>query len=576
MNLKASGPRTHPLEIPGFSKQSIPRGLKPQTLAMSKAQAEAWAYVRVKGVGWASRLFGMLLGFSKQSIPRGLKPQALAVSKAQAEAWAYLRGSIPQRLKSRVSGSVDAQAKAWVYLRDKGGAVAVFLLLGYVAQVTLAQVRVPTAVPENALAYDLLLQGGRVIDPKNGLDAVADVGMKDGLIVAVGPHLKADDAIKTIDVSKYVVTPGIIDLHGHLYASAKDSPSYAQEISLFPDPFTLRNGVTTIVDAGTSGRKNFEDFKARVIDPARTRVLAFVNIVGEGMRGSEYEDDLEDMDGAATGAFARRYPGLIVGIKCAHFSGPEWKPYDQAVIAGTVAGIPVMVDYGARRIERPLAELFATHLRPGDIYTHMYSGLRGEQDPVTGLASAPMLVARRRGIYMDVGHGNGSFYWTVANPLVRSGYVPDSISTDLHNESVNQQMKDILNVAGKFLAMGETLPQVMAQLTWNPAREIKQRQLGNLSPGSVADVAVLLVEQGQFGFMDVANTRMMGTERLVGELTVLGGKVVWDLDGISVEAWDARKRATDPKLARRWTTFGMGAFPAGRERLTVYPPVAAR
>ncbi len=456
------------------------------------------------------------------------------------------------------------------------GWLRVVLLLGFVAQATLAQVRMPTAMPENPLAYDLLLQGGRVIDPKNGLDAVADVGMKDGLIVAVAPHLKAGDAIKTIDVSKYVVTPGIIDLHGHLYASAKDSPSYAQEISLFPDPFTLRNGVTTIVDAGSSGRKNFEDFKARVMDPATTRVLAMVNIVGEGMRGDEYEDDLNDMDGAATGAFAKRFPGLIVGIKCAHFSGPEWKPYDQAVIAGNVAHLPVMIDYGARRIERPLAELFATHLRPGDIYTHMYSGLRGEQDPVTGLASPAMLVARRRGIYMDVGHGNGSFYWTVASPLVKSGYVPDSISTDLHNESVNQQMKDILNVAGKFLAMGETLPQVVAQLTWNPAREIKQTQLGNLSPGAEADVAVLKVEQGEFGFMDVANTRMMGTEKLICELTVLGGKVTWDLDGISVEAWDAKTRATDPKLARRWTRFGMGAFPPDRARLTVYPPVVAR
>ncbi len=405
------------------------------------------------------------------------------------------------------------------------------------------------------------------------MDAVADVGMKDGKIVAVGTHLNAADAIKTLDMLRYVVIPGVIDLHGHVYASAKDSPSFAQDISLYPDGFTLRHGVTTIVDAGGSGRKNFEDFKVRIIDKSKTRVLAMVNIVGEGMRGTAFEENLDDMDGKATGEFAKRYRGLIVGIKCAHFTGPDWRPYDQAVIAGNFADVPVMVDYGARRIERPISELFATHLRPGDIYTHMYSGLRGEQDPVTGLASAPMLLARQRGIFMDVGHGNGSFYWTVANPLVRSGYVPDSISTDLHFQSVNEGMKDILNVADKFLALGEPLPQVIAQLTWNPAREIKQTQLGNLSPGSVADVAVLSIEKGDFGFMDVENTRLNGSQKLICELTIVNGKVIWDLNGISVDAWDAKSRSSDPALTRKWTTFGQRPFAARRDRFTVYPPV---
>jgi dihydroorotase len=428
------------------------------------------------------------------------------------------------------------------------------------------------SVPPNPLPYDLLLQKGRIIDARNQMDAIADVGMKDGKIVAVAPHLRSADAIKILDLSGYLVIPGIIDLHGHLYASAKDSPSYAQDISLYPDGFTLRHGITTIVDAGSSGRKNFEDFKSRIIDKSRTRVLAMVNIVGEGMRGPAFEDNLNDMDGEATGNLARKYPDLIVGIKTAHFRGPEWKPYDQAVIAGNVANIPVMIDYGAHRIERPISELFATHLRPGDIYTHMYSGLRGEQDPATGLASAAMLLARKRGIYMDVGHGNGSFLFTVANPLVRSGYIPDSISTDLHIESVNEQMKDILNVADKFLAMGEPLPLVIAQLTWNPAREIKQTQLGNFSPGSVADIAVLSIEHGDFGFMDVANTRMMGHEKLVCELTILNGKIIWDLNGISVDAWDAKVRSVDLQLTPHWTTFTLAPFTAARERFTIYPP----
>ncbi len=437
--------------------------------------------------------------------------------------------------------------------------------------VTPAQSRRP--LPPNTLPYDLLLQGGRVIDPRNNLDGVADVGMKDGKIVTVAPGLKPTDAIKAVNVAGKVVTPGLIDLHGHVYVNGRDTPSYASDISLFPDYFTLRYGVTTIVDAGGSGWRDFDDFKLKVIDKAKVRVLAMLNIVGSGMRGPAFENNLDDMDGELTGAMAAKYPGLIVGIKCAHYTGPEWKPYDQAVIAGTVAHIPVMVDYGARRVERPIAQLFATHLRPGDIYTHMYSGLRGEQDAATGLASAPMLLARKRGIYMDVGHGNGSFYWTVANPLVRSGFVPDSISTDLHNESVQQQLKDILNLAEKFLALGEPLPQVIAQLTWNPAREIQRPDLGNLTPGSPADIAVFSVEHGDFGFLDVSNTRYPGHEKLTGELTVLGGKVVWDLNGISVDSWDVKHRSTDPALSGRWSTLYQPALPPDRARFTVYPPV---
>jgi dihydroorotase len=194
------------------------------------------------------------------------------------------------------------------------------------------------------------------------------------------------------------------------------------------------------------------------------------------MRGDKYEQNLNDMDGQATGEMALKYPGLIVGIKSAHFDGPEWKPYEQAVKAGTIADIPVMIDYGSRRVERPLYDLLASKLRPGDIYTHEYSGLRGEQDAVTGKASKGMIVGRQRGIYFDVGHGGGSFDWRVAIPMMKAGFGPDSISTDLHVDSMNAGMKDILNVADKFLAMGQTIPQVVAEMTWNPAHEIKQDQ----------------------------------------------------------------------------------------------------
>ena len=417
-------------------------------------------------------------------------------------------------------------------------------------------------LPPNPLPYDLLLVNGHVLDDKNHINANEDVGIKDGKVAAVAAHLNPKDALKTIDVKGLYVTPGLIDLHVHVYAGTGEKGSYAGDLSLYPDGFTFRNGVTTVVDAGSSGWRNFDDFKDRIIDRSRTRVLAELNIVGAGMRGSKYEDNLDDMDGKLTGEKAKKFPGVIVGVKSAHFTGPEWKPYDQAVIAGNIADIPVMIDYGARRIERPLIELVSTHLRPGDIYTHCFSGLRGEQNPQTGGPSEALLVMKKRGIYCDVGHGGGSFAWTVATPIVKSGYHPDSISTDLHVGSMNNGMKDLLNVADKLMLVGETIPEVIAQMTSHPAHEIKQEQLGNLTVGSIADVAVLSVDTGKFGFVDMYNTKMMGTRKLVCELTLKDGKVVYDLNGISADLWDATQHSADQRQARRWTTFNERPFGA--------------
>ncbi len=419
-------------------------------------------------------------------------------------------------------------------------------------------------LPPNPLPYDLLLRGGHLLDDKNHIDSNRDLGIKDGKVVAVGENLNSKDALKTIDVKGLFVAPGLIDLHVHVYAGTGERGSYAGDLSLYPDGFTLRNGVTTVVDAGSSGWRNFDDFKDKIIDRSRTRVLAELNIVGSGMRGGKYEDNLEDMDGKLTGDKAKQSPGVVVGIKSAHFTGPEWKPYDQAVIAGNIANVPVMIDYGARRIERPLLDLVSTHLRPGDIYTHCFSGLRGEQDPTTGGPAQALLVMKKRGIYCDVGHGGGSFAWTVAAPIVNSGYLPDSISTDLHVGSMNNGMKDLLNVADKLMLVGETMPQVIAQMTSHPAHEIKQEQLGNLSVGSPADVAVLSVETGTFGFVDMYNTKMMGTKKLVCELTLRDGKVVYDLNGISADMWDAKEHSADERQARRWTTFNERPFGASR------------
>jgi dihydroorotase len=227
---------------------------------------------------------------------------------------------------------------------------------------------------------------------------------------------------------------------------------------------------------------------------------------------------------------------VMVGIKTAHYTGPEWTAVERAVEAGTAAGIPVMVDFGSDRPQRPLFDLLTKKLRPGDIYTHCYSGLRHELD-VEGRLNRGMIEGRKRGVIFDVGHGGGSFTWRVAVPAIKQGFLPDSISTDLHISSMNAGMKDMLNVMGKFLAMGVSLDDVVLRSTWNPAKEIHREELGHLSPGAPADVTVLRLETGNFGFTDMYGARLTGRQKLTCELTLRDGKVVYDLNGITRPDW---------------------------------------
>src|SRR5262245_38305793 len=328
-------------------------------------------------------------------------------------------------------------------------------------------------VREAAPKYDLVLRGGHVVDPLNGTNGVRDVAIAGGKIAAVAPRIEPAEAFKTIDVSGLFVTPGLVDIHTHVYTGTGEKGSYAGDNSVYPDGFTLRVGVTTVADAGGSGWRNFEDFKTRVIDRSKTPALAFLNVVGHGMRGGTFEQDLSDMVAAPAAEMARKHPDVVVGIKTAHYAGPEWTPVERAVEAGTLAGIPVMVDFGANKPERPLAELVTRKLRPGDIYTHVYSGLRNEQDD-SGRVNPGLWEGRKRGVIFDVGHGGGSFAWRIAVPAVKEGFLPDSISTDLHTGSMNAGMKDMLNVMSKFLALGLSLEAVVRRATSNPAREIHQ------------------------------------------------------------------------------------------------------
>ena len=353
-----------------------------------------------------------------------------------------------------------------------------------------------------------------------------------------------------VDVAGLYVTPGLVDMHFHAFAATMAS-EYTGADSVRPDGFTFRSGVTTVVDAGSSGWRNFSEFKRGIIDTAHTRVLAMLNIVGHGMGGRmTVEQDTTDMDPKRTAEEAAKYPGTVVGIKIAHYAGPEWIAVERAVEAGTLAHLPVMVDFAEFRPERPFQDLVLHKLRPGDIYTHTYLGAVPMLDD-QGKVLPYLFEARKRGVIFDVGHGAGSFLFRQAVPAIQQGFLPDSISTDMHTHSMNAGMKNMLNVMSKFLNMGVPLDQVIGKSTWSPAREIHREDLGHLSVGAPADIAVLRLVKGDFGFVDSARKRLKGSEKLVAELTIHDGKVVWDLNGLSSEDWDAAPSRPRPSRDKK-------------------------
>jgi len=385
--------------------------------------------------------------------------------------------------------------------------------------------------------YDLLLKGGRVIDAKNGLSAIRDVAISGATIAAVAENIPATEARKTFDVSSLYVTPGLVDIHEHVFANSMNR-QYTGEDCVRPDEFSFRSGVTTVVDAGSSGWRNFAEFRDQIIGKSKTRVFAMLNIVGSGMGGRlDVEQNVSDMDPLKTAEIAKRNSDIVVGIKVAHYAGPEWIAVDRGVEAARLANIFVMVDFATFRPERPFQDLVLKHLRPGDIYTHQYLRDVPMLD-ANGKLLPYLFEARKRGVIFDVGHGAGSFYFAQAIPAIKQGFGPDSISTDLHTDSMNAGMKDMLNLMSKFLAMGMPLDDVIACSTWHPAREIHHEELGNLSVGAPADVAVLRLTHGNFGFVDSAKLRLRGDQKLVSELTMRAGKIVWDLNGMSSEDWD--------------------------------------
>jgi len=392
----------------------------------------------------------------------------------------------------------------------------------------------------NAQAYSIVIKGGLVIDPKNGVNEIMDIAIQDGKIASVAKNINATGAGQVVNAKGLIVTPGLIDIHGHVFAGTQlDRGLSDGNSALMPDGYTFRVGVTTIVDCGGAGWKNFSVFKKNVIDVSQTRVLSFLNIVGEGMRGGAYEQDARDMDAKMAAYVAKQNKKDIVGFKVAHFENAEWTPVDNAVAAGKLAGdIPVIVDFGGDDTHVPLSiqELFFKHLRPGDIYTHAFTELQ-RRDPIVDFKTRQLKPfikeAQARGIIFDVGFGGASFAFDQALPAIKAGFYPNTISTDLHTGSMNNAMKDMLNVMSIFMTMGMEVPAIIKASTWAPAQSIKREELGNLSVGSVADIAVLGIREGNFGFFDRIGHKETGTKKFECQATIRNGKMVYDLNGIT-------------------------------------------
>ncbi len=385
--------------------------------------------------------------------------------------------------------------------------------------------------------YNIVIKGGHVIDPKNNIDQVMDVAILNGKVVKVAANISTADAVQVVDAKGLYVSPGFIDLHAHVFHGTKPDHYLNDGFdAISPDGFTFRVGVTTVVDAGSSGWRNFATFKANIIDRSKTRVLAMLNVVGEGMRGGPYEQDTTDMNSKMIALVASRNKNVIVGVKVAHYEGHEWTAVYHAVAAGEKANIPVMIDFGGSRPALSLEELFMKHLRKGDIYTHAFAALYPSREEIidsTGKVKQFFYNARKRGILFDVGYGGISFAYSQGIPAIKQGFFPNTISTDIHSESMNGSMKDMMSVMSKFLNMGMPLKDVIKASTWASAQAVKMDDLGNLSEGSPADVTVFDLRKGDFGFFDYTGVKVKGNEKFECEMTIRDGQIVYDLNGIA-------------------------------------------
>lgn len=384
-----------------------------------------------------------------------------------------------------------------------------------------------------AQPYEILIQHGHVFDPANNIDTIMDIAISGGRIVELGFNISAEKAQKRIDATGFWVCPGFIDIHTHVFVGS--NKGFANGInSLSPDDFSFKSGVTTMVDAGTSGFHNFEKFLHQVIETSKTRILAFLNISGAGMVGKPEEEKLENMNPDSAFLWVQKYPDIIVGIKIGHFEGISRQPFENALKVCERASVPLFVEC---HLPNYTLEEQLEWMRPGDIITHTFEKVQERMSVIDDVGKVRSFVreATERGVLFDLGHGGAGFWFSEAIPALEQGLWPNSFGTDLHRFSMNAGMKDMANVLSKFLAMGMPLKEVLKRSAWFPALSIKRPDLGHLGIGTVADLTILDIREGVFGFVDAGGNKISGGQKIVVEMTIREGKIVWDLNGLAAK-----------------------------------------
>ena len=395
---------------------------------------------------------------------------------------------------------------------------------------------------------EIILKGGIILDPSQNIHEKSNIRILNGKIVEIGKDLPANKESKVISVDGCYVTPGLIDMHCHIY------PSFPLEQdglpTIHPEAHMFQSGVTTAVDAGTCGSRDFIRFKEQVIDKSRLRILAFVNIASGGMVNLGTEQDIHEFHPEIAAAMAKTFDSVVAGIKTAHYwvgipfdeGHPPWESVDKALEAGNLCGKPVMADFQPNLPKRTYEDLILKKLRPGDIHTHVFA----QQFPILdseGKVNASLIDARKKGVLFDLGHGAGSFWFRNAIPAYQQGLYPDVISTDLYMDNVAGPVINLLHVMSKYLSMGMPVKEVVYRTTKRPAEVIGHKELGDLRIGGCADVAVLRIEEGKFGYGDSGRTRMNGNRRFECVMTIRNGEIVYDPNALSMPEWETAPKA---------------------------------
>lgn len=399
-----------------------------------------------------------------------------------------------------------------------------------------------TAGKERDYMKNYIITNGLVYDPQTGILEKRDLAVAEGKIVDAA-EIADQPGTAVFDVDGAVVSPGLIDMHCHIYPMCGVADKSMTLPTIDGEAHMFRNGVTTAVDAGTCGCRDFFDFKERFIDRAKLRILAFVNIAYGGMASLPTELEPENFFPETAAAIAREVPE-VVGIKTAHYhvgkpfdeAHPAWASVDAAVQAGELAGKPVMADVQPYLPGRSYEDLILERLRPGDIHTHVYA----QQFPLLdqfGNVQSFMHQARKRGVLFDLGHGAGSFWFRNAVPAYEQEFYPDTLSTDLYLDNIDGPVFGLLNVMSKYLNIGMPLEEILYRTTRRPAEILGRAELASVSVGSPADLAVLQIREGKFGFADSGNARMDGNRMLECILTIRDGELVYNPMAYGMADW---------------------------------------